>query len=674
MHEDLLGAGRAAAAGRDWQQAFELLTREDAARPLDGADLGLLAQVAYAAGHVDATIALWERLHAQSVREGSRYAAAQAATRVAMHMLFDTALMAPVRGWAARAEELLQDADDTAVHAWLAVVHSYERLLSGDIAAAHAWAKRAVDVGSRHEPAAAAIGRIAAARCLILEGAVTRGLERLNEAGVAATSGELDDLSTGLVYCELICALQALAQYDLAEQWTEAMERWRPEHAVGSMHGRCRVHRAEILRLRGSIRDAEQEALLACQELRPYLRREFGWPLTELGRIQLLLGDLSGAERTFTEAHQAGWNAQPGLALVQLARGDVEQAAVAIRDALAHPVRVPSKELPPDTDLSLAPLLDAQVEIAIAAGDAERARWAADRLAQIASRFESKAWRACAARARAQVQLADGDALSASASCEAAVELWSEVGAPHEAALARVVLARAQRALGNHERASLEAQTACAMFAQLGAVHQAERVAGLCGNSPTNPPANLFRRAGDYWSIVFEGRGIHVRHGKGLEYLARLLAARGRAIHVLDLVSGVPVDAALPDSHAGELLDAQAKDAYRRRLADIDEDLQKARELNDVEREAQADAERDFLLRELSRATGLGGRDRRAGSSAERARVSVTRALRSALLRISEHDPALGAHFNRCIRTGTHCSYSAAEETRIVWQLEAASR
>jgi tetratricopeptide (TPR) repeat protein len=668
MHEDLLGAGRAAAARRDWRQAFELLAGEDAARPLDGADLAMYAQVAYAAGHVDATIALWERLHAQSVRAGNRHAAAEAATRVAMHMLFDTALMAPVRGWAARAEGLLQDGDDTGVRAWLAVVHSYERLLSGDIAAAQAWAARAVDVGSRHEPAAAAIGRIAAARCLILEGSVTRGLERLNEAGVAATSGELDDLSTGLVYCELICALQALAQYDLAEQWTEAMERWRPEHALGSMHGRCRVHRAEILRLRGSIRDAEREALLACQELRPYLRREFGWPLTELGRIQLLLGDLSGAEQTFKEAHQAGWNAQPGLALVQLARGDVEQAAVTIREALAHPVRVPSKELPPDTDLSLAPLLDAQVEIAIAAGDAERARWAADRLTQIASRFESKAWHACAARARGQVQLADGDALSASASCEAAVELWSEVGAPHEAALARVGLARAQRALGNHARASLEAQTAGAMFAQLGAVHQAERVADLCGNSPRNPPANVFRRDGDYWSIVFEGRGIHVRHGKGIEYLARLLAARGREIHVLDLVGAVPAGAPLADSHAGELLDAQAKDAYRRRLADIDEDIQRARDLNDVEREAQADAERDFLMRELSRATGLGGRDRRAGSSAERARVSVTRALRSAVVRISEHHPALGAHFDRCIRTGTHCSYTADEESRVVWQ------
>ena len=113
------------------------------------------------------------------------------------------------------------------------------------------------------DPAAAAIGRVAEARLLILDGDVAKGLALLDEAGVAATSGDLDPLSTGVVYCELVCALQGLAQYDLAEEWTEAMERWSRTNAIGSLHGRCRVHRAEILRLRGQCRDAEQQALLA---------------------------------------------------------------------------------------------------------------------------------------------------------------------------------------------------------------------------------------------------------------------------------------------------------------------------------------------------------------------------------------------------------------------------
>jgi hypothetical protein len=154
-----------------------------------------------------------------------------------------------------------------------------------------------------------------------------------------------------------------------------------------------------------------------------------------------------------------------------------------------------------------------------------------------------------------------------------------------------------------------------------------------------------------------------------MRYLARLLADPGREYHVLDLVaaetgSGAQVDsgptAGLPRSalgDAGEMLDARAKDAYRRRLAEIDDDIGQARAIGDAERTAQADAERDFLVRELSRAVGLGGRDRRAASVSERARVGVTRAVRQAMARIGEHHPPLGEHLSRTVRTGTYCAY-----------------
>ena len=370
----LLKRAHGAAADGDWRQAYELFVQADACQPLEPTDLAVFANCAYAAGHVDATIDAWERVHAQGLRAGDHLMAAGAAVRVALHLLFDTALLAPIRGWASRAERLLAGQKDTPVHAWIAVVRSYERLLSGDFGRAREWARRAIDVGTGRDPAAAALGRIAEARSLILEGEVTRGLDLLNEAAVATMSGELDPLSTGVVYCEVVCALQAVAQYDLAEQWTQAMERWRQGQPVGSIHGRCRVHRAEILRLRGSCSEAEQEALGACEELRPYLRREFGWPLTELGRIRLHTGDIRGAEEAFLAAHQAGWDPQPGLALVRLAQGDVPLAAALIREALDYPLNVPSKELPPNSDLRRAPLLAAQVEIEIAAGDIDRAR------------------------------------------------------------------------------------------------------------------------------------------------------------------------------------------------------------------------------------------------------------------------------------------------------------
>jgi hypothetical protein len=105
------------------------------------------------------------------------------------------------------------------------------------------------------------------------------------------------------------------------------------------------------------------------------------------------------------------------------------------------------------------------------------------------------------------------------------------------------------------------------------------------------------------------------------------------------------------------MLDDQARDAYKRRLEEIDADLEEARALGDLGRASQAEAERTFLLRELSRAFGLGGRSRKAHATSERARVAVTRALRSAIERVSEHHGALGDHLDQAVRTGTHCSY-----------------
>jgi tetratricopeptide (TPR) repeat protein len=694
VHATLLERARSASSRGDWQQAYELLVEADARTPLIGPDLPLLAGVAYATGHLDATIEAWERAHAASVRAGDRLAAAGAAVRVAMHLLFDTALLAPVRGWLTRAERLLDADQATAVHAWFAAVRSYERLLSGDFDNARVWARRAVDVGIGCDPAAAAIGRMAEARSLILQGDVTQGLELLNEAAVATVSGEIDPLSTGVVYCELVCALQGLGQYDRAEQWTEAMERWHRGQPVGSLHGRCRVHRAEILRLRGSCAEAEQEALLACEELRPYLRRELGWPLTELGRIRLRKGDLQGAEEAFVAAHVAGWDPQPGLALVHLARGEVGRALASIRDALEHPAFVPSKEWPPNTKLSRAPLLEAQVEIAIAAGDLDAARSAADELGRIAALFQSSGMAAGATLARGQVRLAEGDPASARCEFEMAVQQWGAIGAPHETSLARMGLGYALRIEGHEDRAVLEFQAASTTFERIGALTQAARAAaalsggaqrrtdvppGALRSVPEPPPVHGYalRDEGDYWSVIFEGRVARVRDSRGLHYLSRLLNEPGREFHVLDLVaferSADHLDAgsrgiAFPAAgDAGELLDARAKAAYRRRLSEMDEDLAQALAIGETARAAQAEAERDILVRELSRAVGLGGRSRRAGSAAERARSAVTRALRHALVRIRNHDRPLADYLDRTIRTGVYCVYLPDPRSPINW-------
>jgi hypothetical protein len=299
----------------------------------------------------------------------------------------------------------------------------------------------------------------------------------------------------------------------------------------------------------------------------------------------------------------------------------------------------------------------------------------------VAARFQSKALVAGATLAQGRVCLARGDALDAERLCSEAARLWNEVGAPYEAAHARIGLAEALRAAGSADQAALEHQTARALLDRIEATWTAEPQAQAEGQDELDEPAavNSFRREGDYWSIVFEERTVRVRDLKGMRYLARLLAHPGREFHVLDLVAAenepAPVErgqtagpsrSALGD--AGQMLDARAKDAYRRRLAEIEEDIEQARALGDAERAAQADAERDFLVRELSLAVGLGGRDRRAASASERARVGVTRAVRKAIGQIGQHQPQLGEHLDHAIRTGTSCAYLPDPRASAEWR------
>jgi len=186
-----------------------------------------------------------------------------------------------------------------------------------------------------------------------------------------------------------------------------------------------------------------------------------------------------------------------------------------------------------------------------------------------------------------------------------------------------------------------------------------------------------FRREGEYWSIVFDADAFRLRDSKGLRHLSVLLAAPAREIHALELVSVVeghardrtPSDAELRvgAGDAGNVLDERAKAEYARRLRDLESELAEAEEWHDPERASRLRQEIDFLARELGAAVGLGGRDRVAASNAERARVSVTRAIKAALARIAEHSPSLGRHLRATVRTGTFCVYEPDPRVPVTW-------
>jgi len=156
----------------------------------------------------------------------------------------------------------------------------------------------------------------------------------------------------------------------------------------------------------------------------------------------------------------------------------------------------------------------------------------------------------------------------------------------------------------------------------------------------------VFRRDGAVWQLAFRGRATTVRHSKGMADLVVLLRAPGRETHALDLARA---PAAPDEGDLGPVLDDTARAAYRRRITELDEAI--------ADGDEAAAEERDALLAELSSAFGLGGRVRRTGAAAERARSTVTRRIREAIAAVEQAHPELGRHLRASVRTGAFCSY-----------------
>ncbi len=282
---------------------------------------------------------------------------------------------------------------------------------------------------------------------------------------------------------------------------------------------------------------------------------------------------------------------------------------------------------------------------------------------------------------------------------ETAEDLFEQAMARNLTMGARPFTARAQRDLAEMltergaaddvERArrllrdALELAEACDM--EVFAADVRERLDGRVGTPQTRAegPAREQRarldRDGDLWRVAYDGVVVHLPAIKGLGYLAALIRMPGREVHVLDLA--MPGDdtthpaggddrgsMAPAFSDAGPVIDAEARARYTSRLEELQADLDEAEAQHDTERTALAREEIDALATQLVEGTGLGGRSRPSGSPVERARVSVTKALRSAIGRIEDHLPELGRHLDAAVRTGVFCSYAPDPSSSITWE------
>jgi tetratricopeptide (TPR) repeat protein len=297
-------------------------------------------------------------------------------------------------------------------------------------------------------------------RILVALGRVADGMALMDDAMTAATAGELTPHTTGRTYCNMISTCERLGDYGRAAEWHEAAHRWVEPHAESGFPGICRVRRAGILRLRGALPEAEQEARRAAGELGELLADVAGEAFYELGEIRLRMGDHPAADAMFAEAHARGREPQPGLALLRLAQGNCAAASSMIERSLAEPGLGP---------LDRAKLLPALVEIAVACGSPGAAAEGAAELETITTTYTSPALVASAALARGAAELARGSAEEALAHLHRARRIWTEIDLPFELARTRLTLSRAYLALGDGDTAAMEERAALAIMSRIGA-------------------------------------------------------------------------------------------------------------------------------------------------------------------------------------------------------------
>ncbi|MDQ2984679.1 MAG: hypothetical protein M3R70_12285 [Actinomycetota bacterium] len=465
--DDRLDAGREAYDRHDWPQAFELLREADGSGQLAAADLERLGEAAWWTGAVEDAIGANERAFAAHIAAGDNLAAVPIALRLGRDYEHRRSPVADA--WLKRAERLTENEADCAAHGYVERTKARRALAAGELDAAFSHAEQALELGMRHgDRNLQALALHDQGRILISKGEADKGLALLDEATVAAVSGELGPFPTAIIYCGIISACRDLADWGRAGEWTEAAKRWCARQSISGFPGICRVNRAEVMRLRGAWAEAATEAERACQELEGFAPDVAAEAFYELGEIRLRMGDLPSASDAFRQAHGLGRDPQPGLALLRLAEGNADRAFASIERALttAHRDR-----------LTRARVLPAAVEIGLAVGRTDFAGPVAAELEEIADSYRTPALLAAASLAAGAMQHAAGAHDEAIPALRRAIDLWHEVELPYEAAKARLVLASAYRSRGDADAAVLELEAAKGTFERLGALPDVRRAA-----------------------------------------------------------------------------------------------------------------------------------------------------------------------------------------------------
>ena len=487
---------RAAVERKAWSEAFELLNDLETIG-LAPEDLERLADAAWWTGRMEESIVARQKAYTGYAEAGDDRRAGWMAARLCLdHFLRDEPAVGA--GWFARMQRHAKELPECVELGFATLLEATVLRFTGDPASAFPLAERAAEIGQRFGDRELLVMAIhTQGLILITQGRVADGVPLLDEAMTSVVAGELSDLFTGAVYCNVIGACLEIADVRRAGDWAEAARAWAESLPPESPYpGMCRINRAQLANLRGEWSRAEAEAIRATEELIGFSPALAAEALYETGEVRRRRGDLAGAEEAFERAHELGVEPQPGLALLRLAQGKVDAALTALRTAVMGAS---------GNRLRRARLQGALADVALAAGDLDGARAAADEADSIARETDAPVLAASAATVRGSVLLAEGDVPGALASLRRAGALWQELRLPYEGARARMAYGLALREAGDEDDARFELRVALAAFERLGAARDAARASDLMGG-PAALPGGLTAREAEVLRLVASGK------------------------------------------------------------------------------------------------------------------------------------------------------------------------
>jgi DNA-binding CsgD family transcriptional regulator len=464
----------------------------------DASDCEEAAIRAFLLGADEESVAQWEAAQRAALAAGQPAESARYAFWLGFLLLIG-GQTARANGWLARSESLISRAGvECPASGYLLIPQSLAALAAGDPQRAGELGVRAADIGQRfHDADLCAFGMLCQGQALIALGEPDAGVAKLDEVMVAVSTGELGPIATGIAFCAVILECVDLFDMRRAGEWTEALSRWCDgQPGLVPFRGQCLVHRSQLQQAKGDWPAAEASAQHACDRLADPPHPALGLAHYQQGELHRLRGEFANAERCYRQAGRHGHDPQPGLALLELAKGQAATAAATIGRALVEPAASSSR----------AKLLLAATEIYRTTDDLASAREVSDELSALAARSSSDILGAMAAQAAGTVLLIAGNAAAALPELRAAARSWRTAHMPYEVGRTAVLLGLACVTLGDSAGAEVEFDCARDVFASLGAAPDLERLQRLAAVGSGSDAAALSSREREVLAHLAAGR------------------------------------------------------------------------------------------------------------------------------------------------------------------------